>query len=426
MYQKTHHRLAFFFAGITSLILIGLSLIFQYLSEKEVKNNSFPAFAGEVSTLLSNLESQKTITYEWLLKMNPDNKYIIALYDNGIPLSYTATMLSEENQLLVQETVQENADRIASLPPSTYFSSTHTEFEYSASDKNNYYVCYSNISRFSGTLSTVILFSTKNMEMQFVRQRFRLFFLNLAGIAAIVLFSYFYTGYLLRPIRESQEQQTSFIAAASHELRTPVSVILSAISALRCAKPQEQERFFSTIESEGNRMTRLIEDLLTLVRSDSHTWSFRIEQAELDTLVMNAYEAYQPIAAQKQIGLFLELPDQSFPPCRCDSERITQVLQILLSNAVSYSGEKSRIVIRLSLTHSEFCLRVEDHGTGISPEAKKHIFERFYREDRSRFGKNHFGLGLGIAKEIMNAHHGRILVTDTPGGGTTFTLLLPK
>lgn len=426
MYQKTHRRLTLFFAGITSLILVIMSAGYQYLSEREAKNNSFPSFTSEMNTLLSNLESQDTITYEWLSKIRSGGKYIIALYDNGVPLSYTTTALTTGELALIGEVLEENQEIIQELTSSAYYTSSHREFRYQSRDNQDYYVCYSNINRSSGTLSTVILFSTAEQTMQFQRQRLLLLGMNLLGVSVLFLFSYYYTGRLLRPIQKSQDQQSAFIAAASHELRTPVSVILSCVSALRCASPQEQESFLTTLETESTRMSHLITDMLTLVRSDNHAWSFHMEDVEPDTLLMNVYEAYRPLAGKKQIQLTIGLPDETFPPCRCDGERMTQLLEILLSNAISYGKQGGYVHLTLTHRHHEFCFQVIDDGIGISPAAKEHIFERFYREDGSRSGKGHFGLGLSIAEEIITAHHGSILVTDTPGGGTTFTVIVPQ
>ncbi|MBR1930908.1 MAG: HAMP domain-containing histidine kinase [Lachnospiraceae bacterium] len=425
MYQKTRLKLAGLFTGITWLLLVSLSVGFQAISEKDSRENSFLSFTGEMNTLLSNLESQQTITYEWITKVRAGDKYIIALYDNGEPLSYTVDILTAEELRLAEELAGNNKEWIEEITDSSAYGLTHKEFAYKALQQE-YYVSISNVHRSSGNLCTLILFSTKELETRFFRQRMLLMGMNMIALLLLFFFSYFYTGRLMRPIKKSYEQQASFIAAASHELRTPLSVILSCNSALQYAEPFEQEPFFRTIESEGNRMSHLISDMLTLARSDSHNWSFCMKKHELDTILLNLYEAYKPIATGKGIDLFLQLEDKIFPVCNCDEERITQVMEILLSNAISYGREKGIIILKLIHRRREFCLQVIDNGIGISPSAKDHIFERFYREDASRSGKEHFGLGLSIAQEIITAHHGKISVSDTPGGGTTFTIILPQ
>lgn len=424
MYRKIHKQLTFLFTGVTSVILVVMSVSYLYMSEKQLKKNSFLSFSGEMSTILSNLEQQNVITHEWLSKVHRNGTYLIAVYDNGIPLSYTITALSEENLSLVNEVMEQNTDTILSIPSPNSFSSSHKEFSYTSNQKEHYYVCYAKIKHAAGNLTAIILFSTKDLQQQLKLSRIRFLLINLIGILLLYLFSRHYTKRLLLPIRKSQEQQTAFIAAASHELRTPLSVILSSLSALKCAPPSKKKHFLHTIENESNRMSRLVTDMLTLAQSDNHTWSFHIKETELDTVLLNAYEAFKPLANEKKISLFIELPEEELPRCLCDQERISQVLSILISNAVSYG--KTGGYTKLSLTYENgiFSLHIIDNGIGISKEAKEHIWERFYRADSSRSKKEHFGLGLCIAKEIVEAHHGSIYVSDTPGGGTTFTVKL--
>ena len=113
------------------------------------------------------------------------------------------------------------------------------------------------------------------------------------------------------------------------------------------------------------------------------------------------------------------------PPCSCDQERIRQVLAILLDNALCYTSPGGRVCLGLSFEQNSFSFSVADNGPGIPAEEKKLIFERFYRSDPSRSDREHFGLGLCIASEIIKAHQGRLTVSDTPGGGSTFTVQLP-
>ncbi|MCI8410072.1 MAG: HAMP domain-containing histidine kinase [Lachnospiraceae bacterium] len=425
MYQKIRKQLTFLFTGITSLILVVMSLCYLYMSEKELKKNSFLSFLGEMNTILSNLEQQNIITYEWLSKVSSNGKYLMFIYDNGIPLSYTTSTLSKENLSLMDEVMEYNADTILSVPAPNSFSSSHKEFSYTSSQGEHYYVCYAKIKHTEGNLTAMILFSTKDLLHQFKLSRTRFFIINLMGILVLYLFSWYYTKRLLSPIQKSQEQQAAFIAAASHELRTPLSVILSSISALKCAPPAKQDHFLHTIENESNRMSRLVTDMLTLAQSDNHTWSFHIKETELDTILLNAYEAFQVIAEEKQISLRIELPNRTLPHCFCDPERISQVLEILISNAISYGKIGGYTKLNLTYQNGIFSFYIIDNGIGISKEAKEHIFDRFYRADPSRSKKEHFGLGLCIAKEIVEAHRGSIQVSATSGGGTTFIVKLP-
>ena len=242
---------------------------------------------------------------------------------------------------------------------------------------------------------------------------------------ALVVFSWFFTGKMLRPLEENRKRQTQFIASASHELRSPLAVILSSVQAIE-ADPGECRRFLSTIKSEGTRMSRLIGDMLALANADNKSWSIMKSPCELDTLLLETYEKYEPLLREKGISMNVELPDESLSPCRCDGGRISQVLGILLDNGASYVPAGGKIRIGVEEKEKYFRIYVEDNGPGISDENKEAVFQRFYRADSSRKDKQHFGLGLCIAKEIVTLHHGSIRIEDTKGGGTTFVVRLPK
>lgn len=426
MYRKVHRNLTLLFSGITALILIVMTVSYLYTSEKTLKNNSFLSFSGEMNTLISNFEQQNTISYEWLSKVSANGRYLLALYDNGTPLDYTAHILTDKERSLVNDILKNCRDIISSVQPDTVYTSSHKEFTYLSDPGEHYYVCYANIKYTPGNLTAVVLFSADAVFRQLFFQRIRFLLIDLGGILVLFFFCWHFTKRLLLPIQKSQEQQAAFIAAASHELRTPVSVILSCISAWKCAPPSEQSRFVDTVEKEGTRLSRLISDMLTLARSDNHTWSFSLEKHELDTLLLNVYEAFKPMADAKQIALSVDLPEQMLPPCLCDGERISQVLGILITNAIGYGHARGFVRLGLQYQNNTFILSVTDNGPGIPDDAKQHIFDRFYRGDSSRTQKEHFGLGLCIAREIVTAHHGTIQVSDTPGGGAAFTICLKR
>ena len=177
-------------------------------------------------------------------------------------------------------------------------------------------------------------------------------------------------------------------------------------------------------------MSRLINDMLTLTESDNHDFSISKKPVELDTLLLNTCESFEVLAKEKLLSLSLILPDNPLPSCNCDPDRIKQVISILLHNAISYTPESGKICVSLSYKKSSgksnFYLSVSDNGIGISDEDKKKIFNRFYRAEKSRSAKGHFGLGLSIAYEIIHAHHGNITVADSKEGGTVFTVCLPE
>ena len=229
----------------------------------------------------------------------------------------------------------------------------------------------------------------------------------------------------LRPAIESRARQTEFIAAASHELRAPLAVI-QANAATVSAMPERALAAADTIAAECERMSRLIGDMLLLASTDAKAWPVTFARLEPDTLLLEVYEAYVPVCARRGFSLTLKLPEHALPARMADAARFKQVLSILLDNAMHYSAAASdkRICIMADVKKDKIFIDVIDHGPGIPDAQKPHIFDRFYRGDKARGAKQHFGLGLAIARELIRLHGGSISVSDTPGGGGTFRILL--
>ncbi|MDE6737749.1 MAG: HAMP domain-containing histidine kinase, partial [Lachnospiraceae bacterium] len=302
---------------------------------------------------------------------------------------------------------------------------THCEYEFtSPSTETKYYGSVISMGSPDSTLEVIVLSSLLNLENQIREQRLRFLLIDVAAVVLLGIFSWFFTGKLLKPIVENQKKQALFIASASHELRTPLSVILSAAECCKSAPPERRDGFLKTICQEGLRVSSLVSDMLTLSQSDNQRFPIRMEPTELDTLLMNSYEAFQPLAQEKSISLSIELPEGALPVCPADPERISQVISILIHNAISYTPEHGKITLAVSKHKERFHISVTDSGIGISDEDKKKIFDRFYRVEKSRSTKDHFGLGLSIAYEIVKAHGGNIQVSDTVGGGSCFTVVL--
>lgn len=425
MMKKVHFRLSLLCSGITSLILLLMSLAALSISEKGLKDNSFISFQNDMNTLISNLEQQTVISHQWLTKLQNNKHYLIRLSDNDIPLLFNEKTTPRQQELL----------DFAMKTYETEFSTAASDFDHMISTvkfsfrmpkekPSLYYGCAGLCRRGTGTLKVLVVMPQTQLLQQISRQRLLFFLLNLLAAACLMIFSRRFTGRLLQPVEEAQTQQTQFISAASHELRTPLAVILSCASACQNAEADRQEQFLNSILSEGKRMSKLIDDLLLLTRTDRQNFVLQKKSVEADTLLLETYEAFEPLASKKQIRLSVQLPEELLPPCVCDPERIRQVLAILLHNAISYTPEHGTIHLSLSFEKQRFCFQVSDNGIGIPDGEKSRIFERFYRADQSRSQKDHFGLGLSIAQEIVSAHRGQIMVKDTPGGGSTFLVFL--
>lgn len=434
MFQKVRLYLTALCAGITAAILIVMSLLYLYLSEKELYENQFRSFQNDINTIATSLEQQSVISMEWLSKMEARGGYTFYALDNGIPFLYNRlTSLSESSEIrsLLDECLEiyhreYSPSYMSDVEQDSPFSTCiHSEFPFNPTGgKHEYYISVIELNRGTSSLQLLVLSPLDFLREQITRQRLRFLLIDIAAVLLLSLFSFFFTGKLLQPVIESRKKQTEFVAAASHELRTPLAVILSAAECCRDADAEKQSRFLDTIRQEGDILTSLVNDMLTLSASDSQRFTCRPAPVELDTLLINTYEAFEPLAAEKKLSLSITLPDASLPLCTADTDRIVQLLSILLHNAISYTPEGGRIDLALSHKKNRFYLTVSDTGVGIPPEDRKRIFDRFYRAEKSRSAKGHFGLGLSIASEIVRLHHGTISVADRPGGGSVFTVIL--
>lgn len=226
---------------------------------------------------------------------------------------------------------------------------------------------------------------------------------------------------------KTEEMRREFVANVSHELRTPLTNIRSYAETLADTPdlPQDmQENFLQVILSESDRMTHIVQDLLTLSRFDSGKSGMQYEYFPYQQALDDLYQAVRLDARNRGHKLELLIED-SLPSIRGDRERIAQVLMNIVSNAIKYTPDGGHIIIRAGTTQDGIWTQVEDDGIGIPTEDREHIFDRFYRVEKARARKSGgTGLGLSIAKEIVAQHEGRLVLIDRPGPGTTIRLEL--
>ncbi|MGG1675637.1 sensor histidine kinase [Neobacillus sp. NRS-1170] len=270
-------------------------------------------------------------------------------------------------------------------------------------------------------------------DISFVYQLFHWVLIILVALGAIffgisIAISTSMSKRAMVPISGAFSRQREFVADASHELRTPLSVLLSSIDAMEMTiEPQKEDfsgKMLTNMRQEVKRMTHLVSDLLTLARSDSNTFELKTETFDFRPYADKALESVSPLAAAKQISLSLESPATLLAVG--DPERLSQLLYILLDNAIKYTPNDGKVKLFLSGEGQELGIAVQDTGIGIVREEIKRIFERFYRSDKSRSRQmGGHGLGLSIAKWIVDTHKGTIKVSSEIGRGSTFIVRIP-
>ncbi|GMK40306.1 two-component sensor histidine kinase [Paenibacillus sp. CCS19] len=248
------------------------------------------------------------------------------------------------------------------------------------------------------------------------------------GAIVSIVAGYWLAGRALVPIRRSWDKQQRFVADASHELRSPTAVI-HAQTELLLRHPnrsvEQESEHISVILRESRRMGKLIDDLLTLARTDSNQLQLQTAEFALDGLLREVVEHFRFFGETRGIDIGLDMQE---PMSFMGAEgRIRQLLVIVLDNALKFTHDGGRIAVSCSGDPHMVVLRVEDNGCGISEEDLPHVFERFYRGDKSRSRTAAgTGLGLSIAEWIVQAHGGRIRIQSIAGEGTAVEIMLPR
>jgi Signal transduction histidine kinase len=229
----------------------------------------------------------------------------------------------------------------------------------------------------------------------------------------------------LTPIKKAWQRQVEFTADASHELRTPLTIIQTN---LECATDDmaetigENMHWFDNIKTENQRMIKLVNDLLILSRSDNSEYAVLKENFSFDELLCSVVDAMKPVAEQKNISLQHNI--HSTLDLYGDKELLHRLVVILIDNAIKYTPDNGTVRVSAECINKSIVLRVTDTGIGMAEQHLKKIFERFYRVNETRSSNiDGSGLGLSLAKWIVEMHNGRISVESNVGKGTEFTVV---
>nr|MBC7245769.1 HAMP domain-containing histidine kinase [Chloroflexota bacterium] len=223
------------------------------------------------------------------------------------------------------------------------------------------------------------------------------------------------------------EAQSSFISAISHELRTPLTCIKTSIELLQASKAHETDEnecaLLQTIADHTARLEKLVTDLLQMIRLEAGQLELTRQPTDLAVLLRRAAAALEPLQRSKGQSLELDLPE-GLPRAWIDRERIEQVAANLLSNAIKFTptGGHIRLTLRHIPNEKILAVTVSDNGPGIAPEERERLFTKFYTGRRASSG---IGLGLYLAKQLVELHGGHITVESTPGQGSTFAFTIP-
>lgn len=276
--------------------------------------------------------------------------------------------------------------------------------------------------RLEGALTVRIAFMDSTFEQATLRSLVRVCLL-IGAAALLVLFglSWLLSGFVTRPVARTWQNQQQFLSDASHELKTPLTVILSSADLLKTSAQPEQRQYVDNISVESRRMKALVEDMLTLSRTESGR-AAPFAPLDLSDLVTDAALRFEPVAFEA--GHPLQYDIQNGAALSGDRQQLDQLLDILLDNAVKYAAKGAPIRLTLDISGKNAVLAVENPGDPIPPDKLPRLFDRFYRVDDARTGAGGFGLGLAIAQQIVRRHKGTITAASD-ARATRFTVTLP-
>lgn len=431
MLKELKNRLIVFYGLSTTAILAAVMIvvfIMNTLQEKQYQRN---LFQNNVTQIVDQLTNTSTIKTKWLIQFQESNNLLVRIEDNGVVIPAYFQIHTKTDQSELYETLEGEIASEGMILDSTVFSNrnyTSDIYKLGGSFDESYLGCVTSfVSNDNARLIYIIkILDQPGLNTSYLVLRYGL--LTLGGSFLLFLFSFFFINKVVKPVEEGQQKQVEFIAAASHELRSPLTVIRTGISTIR-KNPEKSDSIFPHIKSESDRMVNLINDLLLLAASDAKTWPLSIDSVDVEILLIEVYDTFCSLYNEQKIPIELKLCDDVLPLVIGDCDRIKQVLTILMDNALRYTDKNKGILLRAYNSHKRnlnLVIEVVDYGPGIPDEQKNHVFDRFYQADSSRTDKKHYGLGLSIAKELILKHGGTLQVLDTPNGGATFRIHLPS
>ncbi len=283
------------------------------------------------------------------------------------------------------------------------------------------------IGEHSGSSMRIVFCDQQWEHAALLRLSLTFFLVGLCALVPLFFISIFLSRLAMRPVERAWAQQQQFVADASHELKTPLTVIL-ANTGIVLARPTEtvasQKKWLTYIQEEASHMKDLVEDLLFLAKHDDPKRTSNLVLVNLSDVVTGCLLRFETVAFEQHVKLESQIqPDLLLLG---DPSGLDRLSGILLDNAIKYAGSGGQVSLSLQKSQDKLVLRVHNTGAPIAPEHLSHIFERFYRAESSRsrqFGG--YGLGLAIARSIVLAHGGHLSATSTAEQGTFFTAAFP-
>jgi len=414
-------RLALICVITTGILLCVTAVVLLRIAENQMDIQRNAALSNSANSVIYRLQSSSIIDSAWLSQLEASGRFIIHIEDNTRPISFRGswTTVTERNTLvsIAHEKALSEYGFDVNARPVSVLRTEDVSFEMRGENNERYLVFISIIPAETGRQSLTMLKDLENDIYTIFLLRMSFFGVILVALIFLLIFSLLFSKRATAQIEESNKKHIEFIAAASHELRAPLAVVKASVSEA-AFDPKYQE----VAGREIGRMARLIDELLLLANADAQKLTVQSGAVDFDTILTELYENFGALAKNKNQRLTLALPETALPIISGDKQRIIQALTAILDNALAYTPEGGVIAIEAKQSKRVVTIEISDSGPGVPESEKLRIFDRFFRADSSRRDKEHYGLGLSVAKEIIELHNGKVAVSDAIEGGALFTV----
>ena len=425
MLDRLQRRLTVLFSLLTAAVLAAALALTCRMAQSEYRAGADLLFANTVAAVEDAVTQNGMVRDSWLARQEIAGRVVIYLEDNGQPLRFPGGWTPADDRAQLVELARQQA--AAAGLDTGRMRRQRVSFDLAGQALAGSYHCTALVlphARADGAAAVYLVRDTGALHARLRAMAWQYAGLWVLGAAVLAALCRWMVGRALRPTAQTLQKQREFIAAAGHELRSPLTVLKAGLQAAQDpATADRAAQFLHSATVETDRLARLADDLLILAGGDAGVLQTELAPLDTDTFLIELYDRYAPVARAQGHTLTLCLPDAPLPALRADAARLEQLFAVLLHNAFEYTPAGTPVEITASLPpRGGLCVAVADHGPGVPDADKARIFDRFARGDPSRTDKAHFGLGLAVAAEITALHGATLRVTDTPGGGATFTV----
>ena len=388
------------------LLLIVLFAVGILLYQNLIRDTK-SGIRASLDRYLEQLSQEMWVDDTYFGKEELQNQYAIYILDHGTPVLFQGMYLEQAQRQELWDKLSENEitytqSTTITLPNDRRDLTGKIFFAYQHSTADGAIKCY--ICKDLSVIYRTVLLYILILLIGFI-----------IGCVILYVISQMLSRKAMQPIKNNLQEQNAFFHAASHELKSPIAVITANNSA-SIVDPQNLEKYRSVIGKECERMTTLVQDLLLVASSSTNSFPVNLSKKQPDTILIQCYEKMEPLVQASSMCLNIEIADIDYGEILVDEDRLMQVLQILINNAIAHGKSEKGILLKLLKTKKNVIFAVRDYGSGISAEDASHIFERFYQSSKDRSDKTHFGLGLSIAKQLTESMNGKLILAKCNEG----------